>query len=388
MKANVSWSVDENEEVAGKVCAKKAVIDLVQTKLCILYSSEKYDAEKLLNGAKSVLGTAPIIGATSCNGVCMPDGYITSQNGFAGMMCIGDNDTAVGTAIAKKDSSARETGRTVAKKAMQKVKTEYAPSFFMMIATPGEEEEYLKGIQDVIGNVPVFGGTASDNDVSGKWRIYNEEEIVTDGVCVAFFYTNKKIMNILEGRYHETINSGVITKATGKREIDEIDGIQALKQYAEWTNKKVKDVRGGKLLKESVLKPLAVKTVDGSLLVIREPMNGNTDYSINMSNDVSVNTAIIQAQISKQELIDSPKLIARKLNIDFENEKAFYVINHSALRKQEIEGNISELNRKLKEEIGEDVPFIMPFTYGEYGSNDHSQNLCGSLMISMTTFGK
>ena len=115
MKANVSWSVDEDEKVAGRVCAKKAVIDLVQTKLCILYSSEKYNTEKLLNGAKTVLGTAPIIGATSSDGICVPDGYITSQNGFAGMMCIGDNDTAVGTAISEKVSSARETGRIVAK---------------------------------------------------------------------------------------------------------------------------------------------------------------------------------------------------------------------------------------------------------------------------------
>ena len=387
MKANVSWSVDENEEVAGRVCAKKAVIDLIQTKLCILYSSEKYNTEKLLNGAKTVLGTAPIIGATSSDGICVPDGYITSQNGFAGMMCIGDNDTAVGTAISEKVSSARETGRIVAKEAMKKVGTEYAPSFFMMIATPGEEEEYLKGIQDIIGNVPVFGGTASDDEMTGKWKIYNEDKIVSDGVCVAFFYTNKRISNILESRYHETINSGVITKVTGKREIDEIEGIQALKQYAEWTNKKVKDVKGGKILKESILKPLAVKTLDGSLLIIREPMNGNTDYSINMSNDVCVNTTIIQAQISKEELIASPKLIARELNEVFKKDKAFYIIEHSALRKQEVEGNINELARMLKEELG-DTPFIMPFTFGEYGSKNHSQNLCGSLMISMTAFGK
>lgn len=387
MKANVAWSVDDDAQIAGKICAKKAVIDLVQTKLCILYSSVKYDTEKLLNGAKSVLGTAPIIGATSCDGICMPDGYITSQNGFAGMMCIGDNDTAVGTAISEKISSARETGKNVAKRAMEKVGTSFAPSFFMMIATPGEEEEYLKGVQDVIGNVPVFGGNAADNDMSGKWKIYNEEKIISDGVCVAFFYTNKKIENILESKYHETINSGVITKVHGKREIDEIDGIQALKKYAEWTNKKAKDIRGEKLLKESVLDALAIKTIDGSFLAIRQPINGNTDSSINISNDIAVNTAIIHTKISKNELIESPKLIIRELNSNLKKEPAFYIIEHNASRKSAIEGNIEELNRKLKKELG-DVPYLMPFSYGEYGSNEHSQNICGSLMISATVFEK
>lgn len=385
MKANVTWSTDENAETSGRVCAKKAVLDLIQTKLCILYSSVKYDTDKLLNGAKSVLGTAPIIGATSCDGICVPDGYITSKEGFAGMMCIGDADTNVSTAISEKLSSTRETGMNVAKRAMEKIGATSAPSFFMMIATPGDEEEYLKGIQDVVGNVPVFGGSAADDDLSGKWRIYTEEGIVTNGVCVAFFYTNKKIKNIIDGRYHETINSGIITKTTGKREIDEIDGIQAMKKYAEWTNRKVKDIKGIKMYKESVLKPLAVKTIDGSLLAIRQPMNGNTDYSINVGNDVYVNTAIIQAQTSCEEIVNAPKLIVRKLNKKANENRAFYIITHCAGRKMAIEGKISELAREVKKET-EETPFIMPFTYGEYGSQDHSQNVCGGLMVSATSF--
>jgi len=34
-----------------------------------------------------------------------------------------------------------------------------------------------------------------------------------------------------------------------------------------------------------------------------------------------------------------------------------------------------------------DVPFIMPFTFGEYGYNNHSANICGGLMLSFTAFG-
>ena len=380
MKVNVAWSTEGNEEVAGKTCAKKAVLDLMETKIAFLYSSVEYDTEKRLNGVQSVMGTAPIIGATSRDGIIVPDGYITSQGGYAGMLAIGDPDTKVTTAITSTSISPVEDGKKVAKRAMEKAGTKESPAYFMMIATPGNEENFLKGIQDVIGDVPCFGGTASDDDLSGQWRIYTEEGIVDDGVAVAFFYTNKKMQNIIDGKYHETIHSGIVTAMTGERELDEINGIQALKQYAEWTNNKVKDLKGSKLFNKSILEPIGVKN-SNNFIILRHPINGNTDYSINLSNDMYINTAVIHMQCTKGEMINAPHLIARELNKKTDNQSAFYIINHSADRKEIIEGNLNDIAKKIKDEIG-DIPFIMPFTYGEYGRNNHSTNLCGSLMIS------
>lgn len=39
---------------------------------------------------------------------------------------------------------------------MAKVGTDKAPAYVYMIASPGEEEEYVKGIEDVVGCVPVL----------------------------------------------------------------------------------------------------------------------------------------------------------------------------------------------------------------------------------------
>ena len=98
LKSNVSYSTDKDSFSAGKACAEKAVVDLMETKVAFLFSSIKYDQNKLLEGAKSVLGTAPIIGCTSSGGLIVPDGFISSDNGFAGMLAIGDDETAVGVA--------------------------------------------------------------------------------------------------------------------------------------------------------------------------------------------------------------------------------------------------------------------------------------------------
>ena len=147
----------------------------------------------------------------------------------------------------------------MAKEAMQKAGLDFAPEYFYMVASPGEEEEYLKGIEDVIGRVPFFGGSAADNTVEGKWSIYTSEKIFSEGVAVAFFYTNKKMANVYTGAYHETTNVGVITKLNGKRNLVEIDGVPALKKYATWTGKRLKDIEGGNLLLATVTKTVRSK---------------------------------------------------------------------------------------------------------------------------------
>ena len=54
-------------------------------------------------------------------------------------------------------------------------------------------------------------------------------KFLSDGVAVAFFYTDKEMKNVYTGEYHETTNSGVITKIKGNRTLVEIDGVPAIK---------------------------------------------------------------------------------------------------------------------------------------------------------------
>ena len=135
-----------------------------------------------------------------------------------------------------------------------------------MVASPAEEEEYIKGIQDVIGTVPVFGGSAADNTVEGKWSIYTNDNKFSDGVAVAFFYTDKEMKNVFTGAYHETTNSGIITEIKGKRTLVSIDGEPAVKKYAQWTGKKLKDLEGSNLLVQTITEPLGVKDRLGDLI--------------------------------------------------------------------------------------------------------------------------
>ena len=387
LKANVGWSTNKDSYTQGKETASKAIVDLVQTKVAFLYTSVDCDVKKVLEGAKSELGTAPIVGCTSSAGIITPDGFISGENGFTGILALGDPDLEVGVAGSSKQGSARETGRKVAKEAMKNANKNEAPAYFYMVASPGEEEDYVKGIEDVIGRVPIFGGSAADNTVEGKWSIYTNDKVFSDGVAVAFFYTDKEMANVFTGEYNETENSGIITKLNGKRTLVEIDGVPAIKKYAEWTKAKSKDLEGGNLLVTTITKPLGVKDPLGDLIAIRHPMYGNPDKSMNIGANLAINTAIIQMEATVDELIDSTGKTLREVNKQINSEVGAYLLVHCGGRRLGIGDRIDEVSKQLKKEAN-GKPFIAIFTFGEYGVKDHGANTTGGLMLSFTAFGK
>lgn len=387
LKSNVGWSTNADSYNQGKESAAKAVVDLIQTKVAFLYTSVDCDVAKVLEGAKAELGTAPIIGCTSSAGLIVPDGFISSENGFTGILALGDPEMEVGVASSPRKDDPRETGRRVAKEAMKKAGRTDSPAYFYMVASPAEEEDYIKGIEDVIGRVPVFGGSAADNTVEGKWSIYTNNEIFSDGVAVAFFYTDKEMKNVYTGAYHETTNSGVITKIKGKRTLVEIDGEPAVKKYATWTGKKLKDLEGANLLVQTITAPLGVKDRLGDLIAIRHPMFANKDNSMNIGANLAVNTAVIQMEATVDELINSSGKTMKELNKEMSQEPGAYLLVHCGGRRLGIGDRIDEVAKQLKKEA-KGVPFITIFTFGEYGVKDHGANTTGGLMLSFTAFGK
>ena len=393
LKSKVGYSINIDDFMLGFESAKESNKDFNNVKLNFLYTSCKNDIKKIVKGVQSVT-TAPIIGCTSCEGIIVPDGYITSENGFAGMLALNDPDMVVGVACHEAGKNARAIGRKVAIEAVENAKTTRAPAYFYMVASPKEEEDYLMGIQDVIGRVPMFGGSAADDTNEGNWKIICNDKIMSDGVAVAFFYTDNEMVTSYTGDYKETGNMGLITEVKNDRDLISIDGVSALKKYAHWTNVSPNTLKGENLLKASITKPLGIKDPLGNLIVIRQPKFGNdmgtkttADDTILLGNKVVEGTAILQLEASINDLINSNGNILKELRKKIYSQPAAYVLIHCGERKLAIGDRIEEVHKQLLKE-SKGVPFIMPFTFGEYGYDEHSANICGGLMLSFTGFGK
>lgn len=387
MKSNVGYSTLEKAFDAGKETAENAIKGLKNPKIGMLYTSVDYDQAEVMKGVKSVVGDVPVVGCTSSGAIIVPDGIITSENGFAGMLMLDDENMVIGAAgSALKNNDARATGRMVAEEALAKAGLDYAPTYYYMVASPKEEEYYVKGIQDVIGDVPFFGGSAADNAIAGDWSIFCDDKCYSDGVAVIFFYTDKPVETVYTGAYHETKNVGVVTKVDGDRKLVEIDGVPALEKYAEWIGTKPNKLMGGDLLVASITKPLGVKDALGDLIAIRHPMAGNEDLSMNLGNKIVENTAVIQMEATVDELISSTGNAVKEVNKKLDTPAAYFLV-HCGGRKVGIGDRIEEVHKELVKAT-KGVPFLTIFTFGEYGYNEHTRNTCGGLMLSFTGFEK
>jgi len=393
MEAKVGYSTNPNSFTMGLECATKTIKDEKNVSCNFLFTSAKSDIEQIVKGIQSI-NSSPIIGCTSSGGIIVPEGFIASEQGFAGMLSIIDENTKVGIACHEAGRNPRVIGRKIAISAIENAQTIKAPSYFYMVATPKEEEEYLMGIQDIIGRVPMFGGSAADDTISGNWKIICNNTILSDGVAVAFFYTDNEIATAFTGAYKETNNCGLITKVKNQRTLVSIDGISALKKYAHWVHVSPSTLIGFNLLASSIVKPLGIKDPLGNLTVIRHPIFGNdmgtkttADDTITLGNKVVEGTAIIQCEITTDELIHSTGNTIRNLKKKTYTQPAAYILIHSGGRKLGIGKRIEEVHKQIIKET-KNVPFIMPFTFGEYGYNEHSANICGGLMLSFTVFGK
>ena len=386
LKAKVGYSKNVDAYEAGVETAKTST-EGISAKIGLLFNSVGYDQKKLMEGIKSVATDVDVIGCTSSAGIITPDGYMIDESGTAGMLTLGGDDLTVACYGMAKGKSARETGREVAKKALEKAGLDYAPDYFFMSASPAEEEEYIKGIQDVIGRVPCFGGSAADNTVEGKWSIFYNDTIFNDGVVAAFFYTANDIATVYTGAYNETKDMGIITKLNDTRVLAEIDGEPALDKYKNWRGLDDEAVTGGNLLVTTITSPLGVKDRLGNLTAIRHPMNGNDDKSMNIGANLAVGTTVIRMEATVDELINSTGKTLKELKKICPNA-AGYLLVHCGGRRLGIGDRMNEVYEQLKKEAG-DVPFLVAFTFGEYGYTDDDQaNTTGGLMLSFTAFEK
>lgn len=386
MKANVGSSILKDSFEAGVEVVKNSTKGIKLPKIGFLFTSTKYNQVEVLKGIKSVEPELKVLGCTSSGAIMTPDGIISGDDGYAGMLVIEDNELFVGVASLPRGNDPRLTGQRVAKMAMDNAGKKHSPVAFAMFATPGEEEYYLKGIQDVLGEIPMFGGTASDSaTIVGDWKVFSDEESHEDGVAIAVIYTNKKIKNVFDGKYKETDNVGIITKVDDGRTVVEIDHKPALKKYAEWIGTDADELMGDNLWNASTLKPLAIKSLQGDVVAIRQPITGNEDYTFEINTNVVEKTAVIQMENEQDGLIDGTVEAIRELYEDF-NPGAMLLV-HSEFRKINIGERIDEDFVAIKNSVG-DIPFIVLFSFNEYGQMNHSGATIGALSLSFTGFSE
>ena len=388
MKTKVGYSENVDAYTSGVETAKMAN-KIENPQVGLLFTSCVQDQKEIMKGVKSVLKDIDIVGCTSSAAICTQDGYLNKPTGYSGMMLLGGDAKVVAAGSPKTNDDARTIGRKLATKAVNEANCIEKPSYVFVSASPKEEEEYLKGIADVIGDVPVFGGSAADNTVEGKWSLLYNGEAFADGCVMALIYADTEIKNLYTGNYVETKDAGLITEVKDKRTLVSINGKPALDVYADWTGKRIEDMMGNNLLTETIFNPLGVKDQIGNVTAVRHPMFANVDKSMNIGANLEENTAIIHLTNTPEGMLDSNACVVKKLNDLMDNTPESYFLVHCGGRRLGLQ--LTNMEDKIYPAIKKAIPkkeFLMVFTFGEYGRCEHSSNIVGGLSLSFTGFGK
>ncbi|MFA6504945.1 MAG: FIST N-terminal domain-containing protein [Treponemataceae bacterium] len=207
------------------------------TALAIFFCSSEYDLNALSDEMNRQFAGVSIVGCTTA-GEIGPAGY--QDHGISGMSFPASTCTALIAPLSDLEHFSMNDGQEVSHALLQKLET-YAPNagptnsfaFLLIDGLSGREEQAARALQNGIGPIRLFGGSAGDD---GKYvRTY----VFYDGA----FHTNSAVLILINTILPFTVfrtqhfvcdeERLVVTEADAARRIvKEINGLPAAAEYA------------------------------------------------------------------------------------------------------------------------------------------------------------
>ncbi len=364
----------EDSYTVGANAAQDAIDQLKDVKdknldLLIIFSSVKYDQEKMLSGVRSVVKNALIVGS-STSGEITTAGPLKDHS--VTVMAIKSPEiryfAGVGENIA---ANPRAAGKVAADKVKGQAaeKGNDALKGFIMLpdVLVGNGAEIVRGVLDSLGaHFPVVGGASGDDFAFQKTYQYMNDKVYS-GAVVGLGLTGNFKIGI--GVKHGWIPVGEpmkVTKSEGAT-IHEINGAPAVKIYEDYFGtEEAKVLHTEALAKLAITYPLGMKVEGSDELLIRDPITVNEQGSITCAAEIPEGSEIRLMVGSREEAVKVAKNAAENAiaQLDGHTPKAVIIFNCIARNKLFGDKSGDEINA-IQQAIGQNVPLIGFYTYGE-----------------------
>ncbi|MEM6385663.1 MAG: FIST N-terminal domain-containing protein [Pseudomonadota bacterium] len=331
-------------------------------------------------------------GATSCLGAMTASGVTEAVSFFA----IEDPSGAFGTSMEAFGDKPKDAARAATLAALQAAdRIGEAPELILVASTPGFEEAVLEGIESVSGpSVPIIGGSAADNSVSGEWFVFDQARQIESGVIVTVMFPSRPVSFAYHNGYAPSSRSGTVTRLSG-RSILEIDNRPALDVYREWTEASVTAAPGmgecQSILSDSTLWPLGRKMseLDGvSSYLLTHPAVAHGDGSIDLFATVQEGEVLTQMTGTESGLVNRAGRVATLARAAgrMEHEPiAGALMVYCGGCMLSVRDRLDDVVNGVSSALG-GAPFLGTFTFGEQGQIVGAGNRHGNLMISCIVF--
>lgn len=331
----------------------------------------------------------PIFGCTSSAGVFTPRGF--ERGAFA---LIGEEGDA-GAEVALRSCTAVQA-RRVAREAALAITASLGrrPDALLLHATPGFEERLVEGLDDAFDGhaPPTFGGSAADDDLSGKWSIFHGAQSAREGFVLAAFTADAPILGSFVAGYVPGRQRGVVTRASG-RVVHEIDHKPAARVYDEWLSGALAGAldAGRVVLADTTLHPVG-RAIDrvGNVprYLLSHPHEVRRDGSLTFFTELAQGDEIVLMIGSAASLLErTDQVVARALGRSDVKPRGGVLVYCGGC-VMAIGDRAREVGTTYSRAI-DGSPFIGAATFGEVGCftgptpvNRHGNLMCDTLLFT------
>lgn len=176
-------SSDRDAATAGAAAVAQALRAGTDPGLLIVFCSESYDLDALLDGIRTVAVDVPLVGCTTAGEISAGG----PGDGGVVVMAMGGTGFSVATAAATGASSGlREAGATAARCMAAVEPRAHRVLLLLTDGLAGDQQEVVRGAYSVVGaQVPIVGGCAGDNlKMSCTFQLHGHE-VLEDAVVGA-----------------------------------------------------------------------------------------------------------------------------------------------------------------------------------------------------------
>lgn len=367
IQAGVGLSNNKDSYRAGYEAAKMAVEKAGGGKADFLFvfSSISMEQEHMLRGVREATDNTPLIGCTDA-GEITNEGPVTKS---VGVMAIKTDQIkfAVGLGKNVKDG-AREAGQAVAKEVKEKTSEPLRTFIMFPDVLTGNGADIVRGVLDILGpHFPVVGGAPGDDFLFKKTYEYRNDEVTSGAVSGVGLYGNFS-MGI--GVRHGWMPIGIpmkVTKSEGAV-VYELDHKPAVSIYEDYFGKKAEELKKEPLAKMAITYPLGIKIPELDEYLIRDPITVDEKGAITCAAEIPEGSEIRLMIGSKERAIEAAQDAAKKLMEEFNLDKSRpkFVLMFNCIAREKLFGQkaVEEIRAVLKI-VGEDVPLLGFYTYGE-----------------------
>lgn len=373
LKVGLGYSSHQDSFKAG-VEAAKEVIKSHKKKpdILIIFAARTFNHTQLLKGIISITGNIPMVGGTTAGEI--------SHKGFSEqsvvIMSLESKELSFTAGIGKNMSkSEKECAKSLIKNI--KKTTDITNPISLLIfpdGMGGDGIQVIQGIQSMLGeNFEIVGGYLGDADHFKKTHQYYNGKIYSDSIAGLLICgkTHETGIGVRSG--FESIGNQFYCTSAEKNIVYRFDDERALDLYKEFLGKE----RAKKL-------PAVCLEYPFGLIDEKVSIEGKEYFqlrcglavdhkqgSINLAASIPVGSSVTLTTASRNDIINGAYLAAKQAKHSLKKVKPKAILMFSCIGRKIILGRRTEEEiTAVKKVLGNNIPIIGFYTYGEIGPID------------------